>query len=914
MTFPILRTKLFIPPLRAKVVSRPQLIAKLNEGMDYKLTLLSAPAGFGKTTLVSDWISGCERSVAWLSLDEKDNDLQVFLTYFIVALKSIHEDIGNGVLEALPSLQSVGIEAILTDLINDITEVPFKFILILEDFHVIDNRSIDRSIVFLMDNMPSNFSLVITTRVDPHFPLAKLRARNQLMEIRAVDLRFTHVETIEFFKLIMNLTLSETDVATLENRTEGWIAGMQLVALSMQRRSDATDFIESFSGSHDFIMDYLIEEVLKQESVEIQTFLLQTSILDRFCGSLCDAITLRSSPSGQETLDYLQHANLFIVPLDNERKWYRYHHLFADLLRQRLPNEFVDVLSDEVFTVAMLHLRASEWFEKNRLISEAIEHAILAKDFDRTASLVERAWITMDRNMQSAIWLGWVKRIPEELIHERPVLSAGYAWALLDIGDFEDCEQRLRDAENGMNRLLAKRNGYDDPACKIVIADEEQFRFLPATIESARAYHASAVGDLKATIQHGRKSKDLSEKDDYHGKYIVDTLLGLALWANGELGEAFSTISQGILDDQMEIMVAIVLSEILIEQGRLQLAVNQYEKSIKNSREYDKTYQIPVASFYLGLGKIKLLKGELTEAENLLQHSKELGEKTALPNWRYNWYLLLARIRESQENFDQAMEYLNEAGKYYFRSPIPDVRPFDAIKTRVLLKQGKRICATDWAKERAFFWDEMPGYLHEFESITFVRILISEFSHSKERSLLAEARRIIGRLLIDAKNEDRIGSIIEILILNSLTYEAEEEIKFALESLNDAVHLAESEGYVQIFIDEGPPMIRLLTELANNKNSSNYAQRLLLAIHDQRGLRKNDKTISKAKNGVTESISERELEILRLISQGLTNYEICERLFLALSTVKGYNQNLYGKLQVKNRTEAIARARELKLL
>ena len=915
MTIPILRTKLYIPPLRAKVVSRPQLIARLREGMEYKLTLISAPAGFGKTTLVSEWVTGCKRPVAWLSLDDKDNDLTQFLAYFVAALKSIQGDIGEGVLEALPSLQSVGIESILTALINEITDMPCNFVFVLDDYHVIDNKSVNNALVFLIDHMPANLSLVITTRVDPLLHFARLRASNQLMEIRAVDLRFTHSEAAGFFKQVMGLNLSDKDLVTLETRTEGWIAGLQLAAISLQGQRDITGFIETFSGNHYFIMDYLIEEVLKQQSEEIQSFLLQTSILDRLCGSLCDAMMLQSSPSGQEMLEYLQLANLFIVPLDNERRWYRYHHLFADLLRQRLPKEFPSTISNEGRDVAQLHKRASEWFEKNGLISEAVNHAVIAKDFERAAALIELAWAEMDKSMQSATWLGWVKMIPEELVCLRPVLSAGYAWALLDTGEFEGCELRLQDAEKGMDRLLGKRVGNEDSLCNIVVVDEEQFRFLSATIESARAYHASALGDIKATIKYARRALDLNKKEDYHRRYIVDALLGLALWANGELEAAYSTVAAGIVNIQMEIMVTVVLAELRIEQGSLQQAFSIYEKSLQAAAmEEAESCQIPIASFYLGLGKLKLLRGDLKGAEVLLQRSKEQGEKAALPNWRYNWYLLQAGIKGSQGNLDQALDFLNEAEKYYFRSPIPDIQPLDALKTRVLIRQGKIIKATDWMKEHELTMEDELGYLREFEYITLVRVLISEFRHSHNNKSLLEAKQLIERLLIEAQKGNRMGSVIEILILQALAHEANDDMELAIESLKEAILLAEPEEHFQIFVDEGLQMYRLLTESVIYKIMPDYVSKLLTAIEEKKGVNESREASSKFAQGLIEPLSERELEILQLITQGLSNHEICERLFLALSTVKGYNQNLYGKLQVKSRTEAIARAREWKLL
>ena len=388
MSEPLLLTKLYIPPPRPKIVLRPRLIERLNEGLcSRKLTLISAPAGFGKTTLVSEWVAGCERPVAWLSLDEGDNDPARFLTYLVAALQTIAANIGAGVLGVLQSPQPPPIESILTALLNEITTIPDNFVLVLDDYHVIDSKPVDKALTFLLEHLPPQMHLVIATREDPHLPLARLRARGQLTELRAADLRFTPAEAAEFLNQVMGLNLSAEDIAALETRTEGWIAGLQLAALSMQGHQDAASFIQSFTGSHHFVLDYLVEEVLQQQSESIQTFLLRTSILDRLCGPLCDAVLGSPSASGQETsgqetLEYLEHANLFIVPLDDERHWYRYHHLFADVLRMHLMAEQPD-------QVSALHRRASEWYEHNGSTADAIRHALAAEDFARAADLVE---------------------------------------------------------------------------------------------------------------------------------------------------------------------------------------------------------------------------------------------------------------------------------------------------------------------------------------------------------------------------------------------------------------------------------------------------------------------------------------------------------------------------------------------
>jgi LuxR family maltose regulon positive regulatory protein len=388
MPTPILATKLSIPPLRPNVVIRPLLIERLNEGLHCNLILISAPAGFGKTTLVSQWVEGIERPAAWLSLDEGENDLTRFLMYLVAALQTIAATLGEGVSGVLQSPQPPPTEAILTALLNDLTTIRDHFVPVLDDYHVIDAKPVDHALTFLLDHLPPHMHLVIATREDPQLPLARLRVGDQLTEVRVTDLRFTHSEAAGFLNQVMGLNLSAEDIAALETRTEGWIAGLQLAAISMQGQQDA-GFIASFTGSHHFVMDYLLEEVLGQQSESVQTFLLRTSILNRLCGPLCDAVVLDPSASGQETLEYLERANLFIVPLDNERHWYRYHHLFADLLRQRLHQSIASSTGDAKSHVNELHIRASLWYEDHGLEIEAFHHAVAANDVERAERLIE---------------------------------------------------------------------------------------------------------------------------------------------------------------------------------------------------------------------------------------------------------------------------------------------------------------------------------------------------------------------------------------------------------------------------------------------------------------------------------------------------------------------------------------------
>ena len=503
MLDPLLLTKLYIPPPRPKVVLRPRLFERLNEGLHRKLTLISAPAGFGKTTLVSEWIADCGLQVAWLSLDERDNDQTQFMTYLVAVLQRISANLGEGVLSMLNSSQPPKTEMLITELLNEISAIPNDFVIVLDDYHVIDSKTVDSVLVFLIEHIPPQMHLLITTREDPHLPLARLRARNQLTELRAVDLRFMPSEAAEFLNHIIGLNLSVDDITALDRRTEGWIAGLQLAAISMQGNPDVDGFIKSFTGSHRFVMDYLLEEVLHRQPADIQSFLLSTSILDRLSGPLCKSVMGPTETSGQDFLEYLDRANLFIVPLDSQRHWFRYHHLFGDLLLQRLQRSATLSTKNDGPTIAELHRRASKWYEQNGLAADAIRHALAAKDFERAATLIELTVPAMRRNRQEVtiVELGWLKALPEELIQSRPVLCIAYAYALFGGGKSEATEVWLRKAEQWLDTLTKQDRQTEIPVGEMVVIDDKEFHRLPGMIALLRTARALARGDMYTVIK-----------------------------------------------------------------------------------------------------------------------------------------------------------------------------------------------------------------------------------------------------------------------------------------------------------------------------------------------------------------------------------------------------------------------------
>ncbi len=910
MPVPILATKLYVHHPRAKIALRPRLIECLNEGLERKLTLISAPAGFGKTTLVSEWIISCGRLVAWLSLDEGDSNPTRFLTYLVAALQTVTANAGEGVVAALQSPQPPSTESILTNLINEIITILDRFILVLDDYHMIDSQPVDQALTFLLEHLPPNMHLVIATREDPPLSLARYRAKGQLTELRSADLRFTPAEAAEFLNQVMDLNLSAEDISALEARTEGWIAGLPLAALSMRGREDITGFIQSFTGSHRFVLDYLLEEVLQQQSESVQAFLLLTSILNSLNGPVCDAVLCDNVGSGQETLEYLERANLFIVPLDNERHWYRYHHLFGDILRQRLGQKHSPA------EIAEYHLRASLWHEKNGDEVEAFHHALSAGDIGRAAGLAEAAYQGMDNRFQTAAWLGWVKKLPEYEVRIRPVLSTQMGLAFMDAGEPEASEACLQIAERCLN----------GPSGGLVVVDKAQLKSLPGMIAMTRASNAQVQGNLSATVKYAELALHLIPESDFFRRAQATIILEVTHWSSGDLESARS----GLLDwmNSMQkagnfvfvVASAFALADILVELGRLREAVKTYQQALQLAAEHGKEAQQITAHHYLGLAMLHHERGEDSTVAEYLKKASELGEQTTLVDWPYRWHLAQARLKVSGRDLEAALVQLDEARRVYVKNRVPDMRPIEALKANLYLKQGRLDKAQDWGRVRGLSADDEISYLNEFEHLVLARVLIAESQSRRINSSINQAIEMLERLSKAAEAQRRMGSVIEILVVQALAHQVQGNLPLALVSLERALTLAEQEGYVRLFVDEGEPMRLLLFDFRSRiekqpgdqgHNLHVYVEKLLSAFV-QAG--EKQLTTYTQKPELIEPLSERELEVLRLVAQGLTNNEISQRLVLALSTVKGHNLRIFGKLQVQNRTEAVTRARELGLL
>ena len=911
MPAPLLETKLYVPGPPRGLVPRPRLSQRLDRGTTSKLMLISAPAGFGKTTLLTEWLAAGpagpadERLAAWLSLDRADNDPASFWTYVIAALQTVAPGVGESALTLLQAPQPPPIETVLTALLNDLGASTGDIVLVLDDYHVIDARDVQDAMAFLLDHLPPRLHVVIASRTDPALPLARLRARGELVETRAAELRFTPDEAAAYLNEMMGLELTARDVAALEGRTEGWIAALQLAALSMQGRDDVAGFIAGFAGDDRYVVDYLAEEVLQRQSDRVQTFLLQTSILGRLSGPLCDAVT--GQGGGKAMLEALDRGNLFLVPLDDRRRWYRYHHLFADVLQARLLDERPDQIPD-------LHRRASAWYQQNGEPAVAIGHAVAAGDFERAADLVELAIPAMSRTRQEATVRGWLEAIPGEVVRVRPVLSVGFAGALLSGGELEGVESRLRDAE----RWLDVTTGIDARSvarsAEMVVADEEEYRRLPGMIELYRAALALARGDVPGTVRHARRALEVALADDHLCRAGASGILGLASWASGDLEAGHSAYAEcmtglrraGHIADTFG--CAIALADIRLVQGRLGEAMRTYEQALQRVPEQGGPVLRGTADMYVGMSGVHRERNDLHAATQQLLRSQELGEHTGLPQNRYRWRVAMARIRQAEGDLDGALDLLNEAERVYLGDFFPNVRPVPALRARIWIAQGSLGEALGWAREQGLSVDDDLSYLREFEHITLARVLMARYQDERAQRSVHEAIRLLDRLLRAAEEGERAGSVIEIGVLRALAYQRHGDIPAALSCLERAVTQAEPEGYVRVFADEGPPMASLLRVAARQQTGGNYVRRLLAAVTETE-----TEQNGPVKQALIEPLSERELDVLRLLGTELDGPAIARELMVSLNTVRTHTKHIYAKLAVTNRRAAVRRAAELDL-
>lgn len=891
---PLLTTKLFVPRTRQQIVVRQHLLQTLDAGLQRKLTLVSAPAGFGKTTLLGAWARAEQRNAAWLSLDAGDSDPVRFLAYIVTALQSVLPAAGTNAANALQWPQQSSVELVLTSLLNDLSALADQVVLILDDYHLIDSTAVDDALAFLVEHLPPQLHLVISTRQDPALPLARMRARGELTEIRASDLRLSNAEAAKFLNQVMGFDLSTDDVEALEARTEGWVAGLQLAALSMQHVDDVSGFIHAFTGDHRYIADYLIDEVLQRQPESMRDFLLQTAILDRLHGPLCDAVTGMSDSDAQ--LETLARGNFFVVRLDGQRRWYRYHHLFADVLRAHLQSERSTIVPD-------LHRRASLWHEQNGTLSEAIQHALLATDVERTADMLERALPDLRRARLGVTLLGWLRRLPDEVIRRRPVLSVAYAWALLTNGELADVDNRLRDGE----RWLAP----DADRAAMIVQNEDEFQLLSGTIAIYRAAHAQAVGDLTATIEHAQRALDFAPPDDHVRRGAAAALLGIALWSVGDLDAAYDHFAAGMNSlwrgghRSDVINGAITLADIRVAQGRLRDADRVLEDAAQQAVELEESGTPVPLTFRVGRSELRRERNDLDAASAHLRASERLTSVIGPSLDSSRWYVAMAGIRFAEGDSAAALNLLDRAEHVYASDLMPNVRPIAALRARVWIRDGRLDEALTWARERGISVDDTLSYVREYEHITLAQALLARHllaGSTPAAALLA----FLDRLLQAAEEGGRIGSVIEILLLQATAQISMGEASTAHARVDRALRLAEPEGYVRTFVDCGARVRELLEAALQRGTAPGYARSLLAAFGER-----SPKPPSQA---LPETLSEREIAVLRLLGSDLSGPQIANELMISLNTMRSHTKNIYSKLGVNSRRTAVRLADELGLL
>ncbi len=894
MSITLLTTKLYIPPVRTDLVARPRLVQRLESSVDRKLILVSAPAGFGKTTLLSEWIHDRNRSAAWISLDKGDNDLTKFLAYFISAFRNINDSMFEEAMAKIEAPQLPSVEVILTPLINSITESSSQFSLVLDDYHVITDTQVHEAIRFTLDNIPPNMHMVISSRADPPWPLSRMRARGEMAEIRANDLRFTPQEVTQFLNDVMGFDLSPEDIKLLESRTEGWIAGLQMAALSMQGRKDLSNFIKTLSGSHRFIMDYLVEEVIDKQSREIQEFLLKTSILGRMNGPLCDFVT--GGSDSQEMLAYLEQANLFLIHLDDERCWYRYHHLFSGLLRsyqeQYRPGR-----------TPVLHRRASEWYEEQGLIAEAVEHALAADDPQRVVDLVEGNAIAMLDHGQLGTLRGWLDALPNELVLSRPWLCLASAWIYVYSGQLNLIEPLLLDAAKGLAS----------------IEDEKERTHIRGHMAAIRAYHAELSGNFEKAIELATEAQDSLPKEDLRTRCFALMKLSASLRLSGKFEEAARAfedaiqVSQEIGDSHIAIHVRCDLSGLYIMQGRLREIDKICREALDLAKQHfvRSGWWIPITGYvYARMCQVAYERNDLEGALQTAEKAIELSRTGGLPEYLADSYVFYAITLQALGDGEGALKAIQEA-KSIAKQLSPwykeIVEPYEAL---IRMSQGDLELAAKLVDERDFIRKDEYGFEFYTNKIMQAQIQVKRCEDCPNE--LEDVRVLLSELLEIAESNGADSFVLRILALQSLTEWMSGNREEALQFLRRAILLAEPEGYIRHFVNLGPQMGDVLQYAISKGVCTRYSRELIDALAAEPSL--GEHRIAAPVAQLLEPLSERELQVLRLLSSDLSTTDIAKELVVAVSTIRSHVKNIYSKLDVHSRMEAIDRAKELDLI
>ncbi len=900
---PVLGTKLHLPTPRRRLVPRTRLTDRLDAAEAPRLLLVAAPAGFGKTTLLTQWLTdwqaagaaaeGEGRRVAWLALDAGDADVRRFLGLLIAAVQTVAPDVGAEALARLEAAAAPEPEAVVAGLVNDLDLLAGPTVLALDDYHVIDDPAVHDVVRLLLEHLPPQVTLAMTTRADPPLPLPRLRARGELVEIRASDLRFTPEEAAVFLNDVMGLGLPDELVAALEARTEGWAAGLQLAALSARDRGDGevAGFVEAFSGSHRFVLDYLVEEVLDRQPDDVRAFLLATAVLDQLRGDLCDAVTGRADAGA--VLETLERENLFVIPLDDERRWYRYHHLFADVLRARLTAQSPE-------TVAGLHATASRWYADQGLLADAMRHALAGGDHERAADLFELAAPDLRRRRDSHTLRAWLLALPEDVVRRRPLLAVQMAWLRLSEGDLDGMPAWLDAGEAGL--ALPQPPVAAPPALGEAARDREaELDALPAVVAMYRASAAQARDDLAATVAHARDAIALSGPDDHYPRAAGAAFVGMAAWADGDLRagvEAFTETAAGLGAAGMvadELGVTVMLGLLWQGLGRPDEARRLYERAVPAA---DALPGLTTAGdLHVGLADVLREQGLLDEAAAQLELARGLGDGASLPEHRHRWFTAMAGLRRAQGDLDGAVAMLDRAEPLFRPGFFPDVRPVAATRARVWVAQGRLAEAAAWARDRGVTPDDPPDFLAEHDQLTLARLLVAE-------SRAGEALPLLDRLVAAAEAAGRGGSLVEARMVRALALAAAGDRGAARADLAAALAAGVPTGFCRLFLDEGEPMAALLDELA--RGGDRHARQLLAA--------RRTPDPPTPRGPVGETLSERELEVLRLLASELSGPDIARQLYVTINTLRTHTKHIFTKLDVTTRRAAVRRAGELDLL
>lgn len=871
--------------------------------------LVAAPAGFGKTTVLVQWLTEAgpsRRRVAWLALDAGDADLQRFLTHLVAAIRIAEPEAGAEALAMMETGGTTAADVVLGSLIDDLDLLAGPTVVALDDYHVIDAADVHDAVTFLVDNLPPQVTLAMTTRADPPLPLSRWRARGELVEVRAADLRFTVDEAGAFLGEVMGLDLDPALVTALEERTEGWAAGLQLAALSVRAHSgstggsgDVAEFVEAFSGSHRFLLDYLVEEVLDRQPEDVRAFLLETSVLDQLTGGLCDALTGRSD--GRRTLETLERENLFVVPLDDERRWYRFHQLFSDALRARLAARHADRVGD-------LHAAASRWLAGNGLLTDAVGHALASGDHEHAADLVELSLADLRRRRQDRTLRGWLIALPDDVVRRRPLLATYMGWSRLSEGDVGGVEAWLDAAEAAPGATPPSTVSTVGSLAGAARDRDGEVRSLPALIAVYRASIAQARGDVAGTVSHARRALALAGPEDHFPRGAAAGFVGLAAWAAGDLVTAvdtFTTAVAGLHDAGMiadELGATVVLANMWLARGRPAEARRLHERALAAAESRPGPMLSTVGDLHVGLADVLREQGDLDAAREHLDVARGLGDRASVPENRHRWFTTTAALLQAKGDLDGAVAMLDRAEPLFLPGYFPDVRPIAAARARVRIAQGRLDDARAWACERGVAPADPPTYLAEYDQLTLARLLVAEGE-------VREALDLLERVLESARVAGRDGGVVEAGLVRALAHHARGNADPATADLAAALTAGVPAGYCRLFLDEGRPMTELLGRVLRGSapDARAHAERLLAVA-------RRPAPPSPVGRTADDGLSEREREVLRLLATELSGPEIARQLFVSVNTLRTHTKRIFTKLGVNTRRAAVRRAADLGLL